>query len=212
MIGDQELRDAARAYEKALLASLPEPKDCPAAFSPSFERKMKKLIFRVDHPVLYWLSRLLPVLLLAGLAVVCALLLSGRAAPGRPLDPPVPAADGSVVYRPTWLPDGYVPDRETRYGAEVMIVYQNDDGGQAVFLYTTDGQPWSEEDLEGGMAVLVEDCPAVLRLRQSKGDLNDLFWTDEEKGASFWISAPFREEDMIRVAESVEGQEAALVP
>lgn len=105
-----------------------------------------------------------------------------------------------------------MPDRETRYGAEVMIVYQNDDGGQAVFLYTTDGQPWSEEDLEGGMAVFVEDCPAVLRLRQSKGDLNDLFWTDEEKGASFWISAPFREEDMIRVAESVEGQEAALVP
>ena len=62
MISDKELQEAARRYEKALLAGLPEPEECPAVFSPAFERKMKKLIFRVDHPVRFWMRLLLPVL------------------------------------------------------------------------------------------------------------------------------------------------------
>ena len=63
MISDKELQEASRRYEKALLAGLPEPEECPAVFSPAFERKMKKLIFRVDHPVRFWMRLLLPVLL-----------------------------------------------------------------------------------------------------------------------------------------------------
>ena len=49
MISDERLREAARQAEKNLLASLPEPKDCEATFSPEFKRKMKKLVRRTNH-------------------------------------------------------------------------------------------------------------------------------------------------------------------
>ena len=56
MIFDERLREAARQAEKKLLASLPEPEDCEATFSPEFKQKMKKLVCRTDHPI-WMLSR-----------------------------------------------------------------------------------------------------------------------------------------------------------
>lgn len=218
MISDKDLRDAARACEKAILETLPEPKDCPANFSPQFEKKMKKLVFRTDHPVLYWLSRILPVLLLLG-AVAAALLASRQTPPGPvPIPPPssAPAETTAppsappdrVVYRPTWLPDGCTLSREALYDGEGMLTYAAPGGTDAVFLYATQDRPWTDGDLEQGEAVSVGDGAGVLRLGQSKGALNDLFWTDEAAGASFWISAPFPEEELIKMAESVEAQTA----
>lgn len=222
MISDNDLRKAAREREKALLDAMPAPEDCPAAFSPGFERKMKKLIRRVDHPVRWWLARLLPVLALAGIAAA-VLLLGGRAdpapapaatptpvlpsaAPTQPVQTTQPAK--TVVYRPTWLPEGCELDHETLYDGEGMMTYRTAGGDQAAFLYAVDGSPAQGEDLEQGRAVLVDGCPGVLRLGQGKGTLNDLFWTDGKSGASFWLSAPFPEETLIQIAESVEGQEA----
>lgn len=218
MISDQDLRDAARAYENAVLETLPEPEDCSAEFSPAFERNMKKLVFRVDHPVLFWLTRLLPVLLLAGAAAAVFLMLNSGAEPEPvpvPSAPPAPSPavevvepPETIVYRPTWLPEGCEPTRETLYGTEGMIVYTTADGTEAVFMYATEGDPSEGAGLDGGKAVQVGDFPALLYLGQSKGSLNDLFWSDGETGASFWISAPFPEEDMIRMAESVEAHKA----
>lgn len=217
MISEQDLRDAARRLEKAALDALPEPKDCPAQFSKPFERKMKRLIFRTDHPVLCLLLRLLPVLLVLLLLRCClfrpepaptpppAVTPTETPAPSTPA-PSAPAAEKTVVYRPTWLPKGCRADREALYETEGMIVYLTADGTEATFLYATQGDPAQGEDLESGRAVTVGDNPGVLRLGQGKGALNDLFWTDGELGAAFWISAPFPEDVLIRIAESVEAQ------
>ena len=204
MISDKELQEASRRYEKALLAGLPEPEECPAVFSPAFERKMKKLIFRVDHPVRFWVRLLLPVLL----AAVLAMLL-----PKEPVPPPEPPAlverepapepPETIVYRPTWLPEGCAWAREALYGSEGMIVYQTPGGDEAVFFYDLNGR---EEDHEGE-AVRVGDGAGTLLLGRSKGELNELFWSGE--GVSFWLTAPFTGEDLIRVAESVEKEAPA---
>jgi len=204
VISDKELQEASRRYEKALLAGLPEPEECPAVFSPAFERKMKKLIFRVDHPVRFWMRLLLPVLL----AAVLAMLL-----PKEPVPPPEPPAlverepapepPETIVYRPTWLPEGCAWAREALYGSEGMIVYQTPGGDEAVFFYDLNGR---EEDHEGE-AVRVGDGAGTLLLGRSKGELNELFWSGE--GVSFWLTAPFTGEDLIRVAESVEKEAPA---
>ena len=57
MISDKELQTAAKAYEKHLLDYLPTPDECEATFSPKFERKMKKLVFRTDHPFQYMIQK-----------------------------------------------------------------------------------------------------------------------------------------------------------
>lgn len=64
MISEERLREAARQAEKNLLASLPEPEDCEATFSPEFERKMKKLVRRTDHPIRYWAQKAVACILL----------------------------------------------------------------------------------------------------------------------------------------------------
>ncbi len=235
MISDEALREAAQKFEDALLKSLPEPEDCPARFSPAFERRMERLILRVDHPFRYWLSRaallLLLLLALAGAIAGTAMLLRGCPAPRPepssapptvqssvqpsaapsaepsvgPSDQPGPAA--RLIYRPTWLPEGCEWDHESLYDGEGMIVYRTPEGVQATFLYDAAGGAAEDAAPEGGREVLVDGRPALLFLGETKGELNELFW-DEEGGASFWLSAPFPEEDMIRVAESVEAEPA----
>lgn len=223
MISDKELREAARRYEKALLRTLPEPENCAAAFSPGFERKMKKLIFRTDHPIRYWLLRLLGILsalLAAGLVAAAILPVkqvgeppvhTERSAPAAPTELPSPSAESQepeptariIAYRPTWLPEGCEWDRETLYDNEGMIVYRTPGGTEAVFLYGLTG---AEREAEG-REVPVGDGAGMLLLGQNKEELNELFWSDDENGVSFWLSAPFEEEDMIRVAESVKAEE-----
>lgn len=220
MISDKELREAARKCEKALLDDMPEPEDCGAVFSSGFERKMKKLIFRVDHPVRFWLIRILPVLLAAGV-IAAAVLLPGRAAEAEPPAPPEPdvsaamepepkpePAARSVIYRLTWLPEGCEWDREALYENEGLTVYRTPGGTEAVFLYAVGGDPAEAAATEAGREVLVGGSPALLYLGQNKEELNELFWSDGEAGVFFWLSAPFAEEDMIRAAESVEAEAA----
>ena len=226
MISDKELREAARRYEKARLRALPEPEDCEATFSPDFERKMKKLIFRTDHPVRYWLPWLLGLLLaLLAAGLVAAAMLPAKqvvyvkeppahtetGAPAAPTEPPSPPVESqgpestarAIVYRPTWLPEGCEWDREALYENEGMIVYRTPGGTEAVFLYDLTGADMGAE----GKEVAVGDGTGRLLLGENKEELNELFWFDEEVGVSFWLSAPFEEEDMIRVAESVKAEE-----
>ena len=53
MISDEQIRQAACQAEKNLLASLPEPEDCNALFTSGFQRKMRKLVRRTEHPFIY---------------------------------------------------------------------------------------------------------------------------------------------------------------
>lgn len=208
-MSDKELQDAARKCEKALLADLPEPEDCPDTFSRGFERRMKRLIFRVDRPVRFWLLRLLPVLLAAGITAAAVLLPPKEAEPAPSPEPPAPVEQEpapapapeepeTIVYRPTWLPEGCAWDRETLYDGEGMIVYRTPSGAEAVFFYSLGGETEEHE----GETVPVGDGTGTLLLGRSKGELNELFWSEE--GVSFWLTAPFTREDLVRVAESVE--------
>lgn len=197
-MSDKELQDAARKCEKALLADLPEPEDCPDTFSRGFERRMKRLIFRVDRPVRFWLLRLLPVLLPPKEAEPAPSPEPPAPVEQEPAPAPAPEEPETIVYRPTWLPEGCAWDRETLYDGEGMIVYRTPSGAEAVFFYSLGGETEEHE----GETVPVGDGTGTLLLGRSKGELNELFWSEE--GVSFWLTAPFTREDLVRVAESVE--------
>ena len=53
MISDAMLQQAAEELATAINESLPDPKECVFQFSPKFERKMKRLTRRANHPILY---------------------------------------------------------------------------------------------------------------------------------------------------------------
>ena len=53
MISEERLRQAAGAAVLALADSLPAPEECQHGFSPGFERRMRKVLRRGNHPSVY---------------------------------------------------------------------------------------------------------------------------------------------------------------
>ena len=98
-------------------------------FSSTFERKMKKLIHRADHPIRYRIAQVVTCLLLVALLSGCTVVAvspEARAAfvgwvretyetwfvyryTGEEQLPPE-----NTVYAPTWVPDGYKTHNCTR--------------------------------------------------------------------------------------------------
>lgn len=71
MIPEERLKEAAKRAEEHMLNCLPDPSECEATFSPRFERKMKRFFFKINKPLLFWISRIIAPLLLILLLAVC---------------------------------------------------------------------------------------------------------------------------------------------
>lgn len=225
MISEEKLRTEARAYEKLMLDCLPNPDECEASFSPKFERKMKKLIRRTDHPYRYWVQKSAACFLLAVLLGGGSLLTfstDARAAFFGWMREVVEnffvyryvgedqEGLGGMVYRPTWVPDGYKVIQEDIDDVDITITYQNEEGELLAFICSRSSESImfrvSQED-----AILqqtyVGEYPADLYLDRNPGGGNVLIWQGEEESLFFDIWATFSGEEMIKMAESIEGQE-----
>ena len=62
----------------------------------------------------------------------------------------------------------------------------------------------AESDSDEGKHIVVNGYPADLYLDTEPGKANVLVWMNNEIGAFFSISAPFRGDEIIKMAESVE--------
>jgi hypothetical protein len=225
MISDKDLYEAARKVDEAILASLPKPEECEAAFSRRFERKMKKIIRRVDHPVRYWVQKSVAcflVTILLGSSCLLALSSEARAIflgwireiheewfvyhyVGEEKD----GLEG-ITYQPTWVPDGYEVVSEYSDPWVVNIRFQNADGKFARFSYSTYTEAFEsqvERDGADVKRIFVNGYPADLYLDSEPGEPNVLIWMNDEIDAFFSISATFSGDEIIKMAESVESQE-----
>lgn len=222
MISDERLREAARQAEKNLLASLPEPEDCEATFSPEFKRKMKKLVCRTDHPIRYWIQKAVACILLIilfGGGSVLALSTDARAAfvgwvreiyemwfvyqyVGK--DQIVPEG---IVYCPTWIPNGYELTTAPEAGTHSTAIYEDSDGNIIVFNCSINTESINFQIEYGDTQlfyVYVGDVSADLYIDNTSGNANYLVWEDENRQMIFWIISTLDGETMVNIAESVE--------
>jgi len=223
MISEEELRRAAIEWEKARLQSLPEPEACGNTFSPGFERKIKKLIQRTDHPAKYWLKRSLACVLLVGLlgGGVLTFHSGARAAfwgwtiemvdsfftyryKGPSFSP-----SQNVTYSPTWTPDGFQELSQDASGTGKSIVYQDQNGKKIIFCYALNSEGFllgigSENTTV--QRTFVGEHSADLYLAQNEGEANTIVWTDEAKGYIFWTAGLVSGDDLIAIAESVQSE------
>ena len=197
------------------------------SFSPAFEKKMKKLIRRADHPIRHRVAQAAACLLLAALlgGTVLAISPEARAAfvgwfreiydtyfvyryYGETQSLPE-----DVIYRPSWLPEGYRIVSEN-IGNQIYILYESEDGEPALFVYARASESFTlnidRDGHEISQSVFVGDIPADLYIDQDADENNILIWTDERKGLVFYISAQLDSSEIIKMAESVEAQEIPM--
>lgn len=225
MISDERLRKAAQKVEESMLASLPEPEECEATFSPEFERKMKKLIRRTDHPVRHRIMKaaacFLLVILLGGGSVLTLSADARAAFVGWVRDVYQSyetwfvyhftgennTVSEDISYHPTWIPQDYAELETLDMFNQTNIIYENAFGLSMTFGYSLNPEAinvYVENTNVQTKRVLIGDTPADLYLDNSAGESNILTWVDSSTDTIFWIVAQLDEDELIKIAASVE--------
>ncbi|MEY8388520.1 DUF4367 domain-containing protein [Oscillospiraceae bacterium 38-13] len=224
MISDKELQTAAKAYEKHLLDYLPTPDECEATFSPKFERKMKKLVFRTDHPFQYMIQKsvicFFLIVFLGGSSLLAfstetRAIIFGWAheiyetfVSYRHLGE---SQDGlkNTGYCPTWIPDGYEITQSPASNDDGVVAYKNADGKTILFtydlMYSSVEVQIIGTDLEM-QQVSVNGASADLYMEQSPDKSKNLIWADPKNEVLFTITAQISCDEIIKMAESVKVQ------
>lgn len=218
----QVLLDAVLQEESDLMKELPDHD-----FSPDFNRKMKKLLHRADHPIRYRVLQtvacfLVAIVLLGG----SVLTFSAEARDAfmswvremyetwfvyRYTGEAQPTVD-DMVYLPTWIPEGYEKTVSPEVGIYVRTQYENSAKDLLTFSYVKGTETTSlNVQWEGAIVrqTSVGHLSADLYLNPNDGP-NILVWTDLKRDVAFWITAPLTEKELVRVAESV--QESDPIP
>ncbi|MBO6231257.1 MAG: DUF4367 domain-containing protein [Ruminiclostridium sp.] len=229
---DQALDDLARRLllDTATLGWNDEINDqTEHTFSRNFERKMKPVIQRADHPVRYYATRLLTALLLmAFLGGGSLLTFSAEARASftawireiqeqwfsyRYEAPELPTPTGTM-YLPTFIPEGWHEIVAPELGNFVHVIFHSNEGEHFINYSYLIGRQKTVLNLQlEGMRVIktqVNGMQAELYVGSSDRP-NTLTWTDDALGIVFWLSGELAKNELLHIAESVEAVEPMTV-
>lgn len=226
MISDERLREAARKAEESILATLPEPEDCEVTLSPECESKMKKLIRHTNHPIRHRIMKAVACFLLAVLFGGGSVLIFSVEARATFVNWVKEVYEthfayrlfqsdqdslSNIVYQPTWVPSDYQMIDESVSDSSSTFVYKNESNKLAIFTCFRDTASSvfqvEREGIEDYTQVSINGISADLYLDPREGEANVLIWTDENEGVMYCISAVFGEDELIKMAESIEKSE-----
>lgn len=190
-------------------------------FSPQFENKIRKLKKKADHLVFYRAMHCVASILLAiliGASAWLAVDVEARAAVFGWIkevykdffvyryedksENPITESD----YRPSWLPDGYTEFFIDDTTELILIAYANEAGEMLKFNYVQNPNEtrWNVDLTQMEIAsVQVNGNAADLLISTSPDIANCILWSTPDNTA-FYISAFLDEDDLARIAESVE--------
>lgn len=224
MISEERLRQAAQKAGEALADSLPEPEDCRRQFSPAFERRMKKLLRRSRHPVLYQSMKRAACFLLVCLIGSGAFLTVNAEARGIVFgwvseqvegaqhyffDGPPAEGTTKTEYTLSKIPEGYWLEEVIDHETWVENLYVNENGLYMGFGYLTRETSTATADiffLTDGMEKKqgsVHRKPAELYLDNAGETANGIVWRCDDSNVLAYISGYFNAEELTRMAEQV---------
>lgn len=223
MITERMLRDAAAESCEIYVACLEQGYDPENqhVFSEAFEKKLKRLKRKANHPVLYGAMHRVASIVLAMLIIGGAWLTvdaEARAAfvgwvketyemffvyhfSGKP-DVSVEKTD----YRPAWIPDGYSEFMTIDENGGVTIVYKNEVGKRMKLGYIHDpnftGWYFDTKDTIQ-LNATVNGNPADILMSTSDDVASIVMWTVEDHDVAFYVSGFLDNSQLIQVAESL---------
>ncbi len=217
---EETLSQAAARAAELLSDALPKPEDCGHEFSPRFRRRMQRLMFRQQHPIL-----------MRGLQSAAAVLLTITVLFGSLLAVSTKAREfvsgwvktrietiyhfyyegdaaqtASTEYILGWIPDGYTLIDIFELSSEKWYTYANEDSNWTLtFLYSADSSGADIYILNADCTqkeATVNGLPATLYI-PSNDDSPAIIWEDREKGVFFLITAHVSEDVLIKMAENI---------
>jgi hypothetical protein len=224
VIPDEMLREAiARTYESYIshLLSDYDP-EYRCEFSPIFEKKIKKLMRRADHPILYHTLKRIAVILLTLLiagTVWISVDADARAAFFGWVSDTIStyfvynyigeANDSfdSSDYRPNWLPDGYSEISEKASDKRTRVTYLNDKSeSYIVFIYYRNKEEPSvfvEFSDTNAVEAQVNGCSVMFFVSEKEDVTSAITWVSTDDSL-FYMSGYLGENELIMIAESVQ--------
>ncbi len=222
MMTEDMLTKAARSAAQKMNAMLPDPTACDHVFSSKFERRMKRLLSRANHPVRHRILRCaacIMLVLLVGFASVLTVNAEVRDQVFAWMRKQYETyyayiSDGEISlnlssrFYPDWLPEGFelavYDDNTTGKGGE-HYTYFRADGEQIQFAWYPDtsfrkkyiaNAEWEYRE------VRVNGLAADLYIAPTQEERSMLYWYDDNTGILFFISAR-DQEALLKIAENI---------
>lgn len=219
-ITDEMLAQAAHEVDMAILAMFPDPDDCEHTFSASFERKMKRLIWKVNHFLAYKVLKRVAIILIALLTSASMFLAVNTEARATFFgwiketfenayhyffvaeEDPKSAQD----YYPTWVPAGYNLSDSFDSPNGKTYVFLNEKDEMLQFTYTQGSISASVMAGIGEYNIIeinLNGFQAEIYSSTETNFTNGISWTGDNGNILFYMSGYVNKDDLIKTAQSV---------
>lgn len=218
MISEERLKAAAAEADQAILHALPAGNDFEHEFSKSFEKKIRRISRRVQHPILYRLPKQIACVLLiavltgtswltfdvearatffAWVKAQYELFVEYRFVGDVPQE--------GIAYELTWLPDGFERMEQYDLNSGGSVHYTTASGQRIIFYYSrgNDVESLFVLDYSEIIPVEVNGRPADFYLSSSEDEANGLVWMSADEETLFCIVANQPQETLVKIAERV---------
>lgn len=220
-ITDEMMAEAAAEMNEAMLRSLPDPDDCHHEFSRKFKRKMKRVVYRADHPVQFRIMQRVATIFLViciGFATILTFSPTVRANVlgwireryesfvAYYFEDNVESKADPVEYCISDLPVEYTEIAVSDNEGIHTTVYSTNDGEVLYFSYSTSPDAANFFLKEDGYEIKKESIhgfAADIYLPTDTNSDTSIIWCEEDRNTIFFISGTVDSTELIDLAESV---------
>ncbi len=220
MITDEMLIQAADDLANAISKSLPPPEECCHSFSVGFEKRIKPVLQRANHPFFFRVLRSVAsilIVILIGFGSLLTISAQARAAVLGWVSKQREAyidfffegtatAPESTAYYPGWMPEDckFVTAYEIP-GGEVYI-YTNSQNAVVQFSYISDPQKanLSIDAVDSEKKTVdINGCHGEIYISSEGEVTSSIVWTNTSQTVLFCVSANYAEDVLIKIAENI---------
>lgn len=220
MISKDVFISALEEVDTAILAALPAPGECSFQFSRRFEQRMRSIIRRGNHPVMYKSLQRVACVLLVLLMLFSTVMIFSTDVRAAVIGwireqyetfyhyffPTEAEISEPEEYTLGWVPDGFTlaatqaTDNITTniyVGPQNQIIQFTYQAGSNSYSAFFDAESYKHE------SVSVGDCEADIYLSTDQAKANGIVWTNQGGNILYSISAQLDQPELIKIAEGI---------